>query len=191
MAIFNYSRIPDAVKKANGAYLPGHIAEVTPVDVKYAAIAGADLEDGQLVKKSYTNGVLTVSPLDASDATTAIFGVVVHDIRGQRVAGDGIIHTYVAGQEVTVMRVGYIAVPVQDSGTVTAGASVYFRNAVDSTNKHPVGGVETTAVSNAVVQFVGATFTGQVGYPLSSTQNGTTATAITARTAVIKLDLGL
>lgn len=192
MALFNYSKSPDVVKKSGGGFLPGHMSAVSPVDVKVAAVAGGALEDGQVVKMSLSNGIVTVSALASGNAATDVYGVIIHDVHGERSLGEGIIHTYVAGDHVTVLRQGYVAVPLQDVKTnVTAGGTVYVRVTASGSNAGlPIGGIETAADSAKCVA-ISAKFTGEVGCPLTGTQNGTTASAVTQTTAIIKLTLGL
>ena len=92
-------------------------------------------------------------------------------------------------QSISVLRTGYVWVPVQDNGTITAGGAVYVRTKADATNTAlPIGGIETGADSGDCLAWTGATFTGQVGFPLSATTNGTSSSGLTARVAQIKLD---
>lgn len=194
MAIFTYSRPTDAVKKVDGAYLPGQLAAVSPVDVIVPAIVGATaVENGQFVKKSVVNGVLTVVPFASGDTAADIFGIVLSDVRGQRVVGENIIHTYQPGQTVSIIRQGFVAVPLQVSTDLAADGQVYVRIAANATNTALiVGGVETKSVTDETAAVTGAVFTGQSGYPLTKEQNGTTvAGGLTSKTAVIKLTLGL
>jgi hypothetical protein len=194
MAIFTYSRPTDAVKKVDGAYLPGQLVAVSPVDVIVPAVVGATaLENGQVVKKAVVNGVLTVVPIASGDSATDVFGIVLSDVRGQRVASENIIHTYQPGQTVSIIRQGFVAVPLQQ-GSVVADASVYVRVTANSDTALPIGGIETAADSAKCVA-ISATFTGATGYPLSkevaTTETDDGVVYITSKTAVIKLTLGL
>ena len=194
MAIFTYSKMPDVVKKSGGAYLPGQLAEVTPVDVIYPAVVGSTaVENGQLVKKVVSNGVVTVVPIAASDTAADVFGIVLSDVHGQTVLSENIVRTYQPGQHVSILRNGFVAVPLQVSTDLAAGGQVYVRIAANATNTALIiGGVETKSVTDETVALTGATFTGQSGYPLTKEQNGTTvAGGLTSKTAVIKLNLGL
>lgn len=183
--IFNYSKMKDTVGKG---MLPGQKSRASNVDVirSKASSLTADIYDGMLVKLVVdANGVERVEP-----ATTAtdVFGVVVQDLRSQREAvkfGEPqYISKYIPGSTVSVMVKGYIYVPVHSTGVVTAGSPVQMLTTAK--DKAPVGAVVTTGGTA-----INAVFTGNYGFPLSSKQDGSTASALTAKTAEIVVDFDL
>lgn len=194
--IFNYSRIKDTVSRAG---LPGQKAKVTPVDTITAFVTGetGKFENGMAVKVvTDSKGVARVQPIAASDAADKVAGFILQDVTGEFIVSNPFgtsrfIHEYANGKEVSVISKGVIWVPVQDNGTITRGQKVYIRNKADATNGKPVGGVETTSISGENVA-INAYFTGQEGYPLASTNNGTTKDGgLTGRTAAIVIELPL
>lgn len=198
--IFNYSRMKDTVNKSG--MLPGQKSRVTPVDVirSKASSVTADIYDGMLVKLVVdANGVERVEPITSS--TDKVFGVVVQDLRGSREAvtfgTPQYITKYIPGSTVSVMLKGYIYVPVHTAGAIIAGDKVYMLTT--TSGKAPVGAIVTEAGSTVTVdgqeteiaEEINAVFTGNYGYPLSSTQDGSTSSALTAKTAEIAVDFDL
>lgn len=188
MAIFNYTKIHD-VYKQRGAALPGQITTDAGV-ITVAAIANEVLYPGQAVELYEDNGVTK-----AKNATTAakFSGIVLEDIHAQ-VGVQNLKHQFInevkAGQEVTVMRHGYVWVPIENATpTIARNGSVYIRTVAGSGKV--VGGLATAADSSNNAALTGIKLTGQAGFPLTGEQNGTTATAITGRTAEVKVELGL
>lgn len=190
--IFNYSKIKDTVSRAG---LPGQRAKVTPTDTATAFVTGTTgtFENGMAVKVvTDSHGVARVQPIVAGDTAETVAGFILQDITGEYVLSNPIgsprfIYQYANGKEVSVLSKGVIWVPVQDDGNIVKGQTVYVRNAVDSTNGHPVGGIETKSGTGLVA--IKAKFTGQVGYPLASNKNGTTTAGLTGRTAAIVVEL--
>ena len=192
--IFNYSRIKDTVSRAN---LPGQKGKVAGnVDSITAFVTGSTgkYENGMAVKiVADSNGIRRATPIASGDTADKVAGFIIQDLRGETVISQPFgaprfIHEYANGVEVSVMSKGVIWVPVQDSGEITAGSAVYIRNAADSTNGKPIGGIESaTATGN--VKLTGAYFTGRVGYPLANQNNGTTTAGLTGKTAEIAIEL--
>lgn len=185
--IFNYSSMKDTANK-NGM-LPGQKSRVTPVDVirSKASSVTSEIYDGMLVKLVVdANGVERVEPI--TSASDKVFGVVVQDLRASReVATFGqptYITKYIPGTTVSVMLKGYIYVPVHTAGAIVAGSKVHMLTT--ASGKAPVGAIATTGGEE-----INAVFTGNYGYPLSSKQDGSTASALTAKTAEIAVDFDL
>lgn len=184
--IFNYSSIKDTVAKA---MLPGQKSRVSNVDTIVAKPSSvtAEIEDGMLVK--LVEG--RVEPLAAGDTASDVFGIVVQDLRAQRRGGSftfgGAQHItgYVPGTNVSVMLKGFIYVPVADTAEIEAGAPV---NIVKTKADGKEVGV---VVSTGGEVLPNAVFTGNYGFPLSSKQDGTTASKLTAKTAEIAIDFTL
>jgi len=182
--LFNYSKIKDTINW--DALLPGQRGKMAPNDVVFAGIvkAGETLENGQAVKVEYgTDGAAIFSK-----ATTAanFVGFVLQDVEAQRngetFGKPQFIYEYPAGKQVQVLTQGYIAVPLQTaSPDVTAGAPVYIRTA--AADGKAVGSIESLAANGTVLTNV--SFTGRAGFPLAASTNGTSASALTGRTALV------
>lgn len=191
--LFNYTKIKEVFSKV-GAAVPGKQTTLAPQPVVFAAIAGEDLEAGQAVAITRTNGVYVATACDDADDFE---GIILADVHAQEVRTDLAnqqIYQFKAGTTISVLRNGYVWVPIQNATpTIARGGTVYIREAANATNTAlPVGGLESALVSDETVALNGITFTGKVGFPLSGTQNGTTvASGLTGRTAEVKIELGL
>ena len=199
--IFNYTKGYDVIKfDTIGACLPGYASTLAPIFASFAGIVADDyVENGQLVKVVRdTTGkmnALTIKGIVANDAATAVAGVVMSDLKGQHFINDsGVQYVYqtAKGQTATVLRNGYIWVPVQTATpTIAKGGAVYMRNKASTTNTAlPIGGIESSAVSGENVALTNFEFTGLVGFPCTGQNNGTTTTGLTGRTAQVKVSLG-
>lgn len=199
--IFNYTKGYDVIKfDTIGACLPGYASTLAPIFASFAGIVADDyVENGQLVKVVRdTTGkmnALTIKGIVANDAATAVAGVVMSDLKGQHFINDsGVQYVYqtAKGQTATVLRNGYIWVPVQNATpTIAKGGAVYMRNKASSTNTAlPIGGIESAALSGENVALTNFEFTGLVGFPCTGQNNGTTTTGLTGRTAQVKVSLG-
>lgn len=199
--IFNYTKGYDVIKfDTIGACLPGYASTLAPIFASFAGIVADDyVENGQLVKVVRdTTGkmnALTIKGIVANDAATAVAGVVMSDLKGQHfINNSGVQYIYqtAKGQTATVLRNGYIWVPVQNATpTIAKGGAVYMRNKASSTNTAlPIGGIESAAVSGENVALTNFEFTGLVGFPCTGQNNGTTTTGLTGRTAQVKVSLG-
>ena len=199
--IFNYTKGYDVIKfDTIGACLPGYASTLAPIFASFAGIVADDyVENGQLVKVVRdTTGkmnALTIKGIVANDAATAVAGVVMSDLKGQHFINDsGIQYVYqtAKGQTATILRNGYIWVPVQNvTPTIAKGGAVYMRNKASTTNTAlPIGGIESSAVSGENVALTNFEFTGLVGFPCTGQNNGTTTTGLTGRTAQVKVSLG-
>lgn len=199
--IFNYTKGYDVIKfDTIGACLPGYASTLAPIFASFAGIVADDyVENGQLVKvvRDTTDkmNALTIKGIVANDAATAVAGVVMSDLKGQHFINDsGVQYIYqtAKGQTATVLRNGYIWVPVQTATpTIAKGGAVYMRNKASATNTAlPIGGIESSAVSGENVALTNFEFTGLVGFPCTGQNNGTTTTGLTGRTAQVKVSLG-
>lgn len=199
--IFNYTKGYDVIKfDTIGACLPGYASTLAPIFASFAGIVADDyVENGQLVKVvRNTTGkmnALTIKGIVANDAATAVAGVVMSDLKGQHFINDsGVQYVYqtAKGQTATVLRNGYIWVPVQNATpTIAKDCVVYMRNKASTTNTAlPIGGIESDAASGENVALTNFKFTGLVGFPCTGQNNGTTTTGLTGRTAQVKVSLG-
>ena len=199
--IFNYTKGYDVIKfDTIGACLPGYASTLAPIFASFAGIVADDyVENGQLVKvvrdTSEKMNALTIEGIVANDTATAVAGVVMSDLKGQHFINDsGVQYIYqtAKGQTATVLRNGYIWVPVQNATpTIAKGGAVYMRNKASSTNTAlPIGGIESASLSGENVALTNFEFTGLVGFPCTGQNNGTTTTGLTGRTAQVKVSLG-
>ena len=199
--IFNYTKGYDVIKfDTIGACLPGYASTLAPIFASFAGIVADDyVENGQLVKAVRDTeekmNSLTIEGIVANDAATVVAGVVMSDLKGQHFINDsGVQYIYqtAKGQTATVLRNGYIWVPVQNvTPTIAKGGAVYMRNKASTTNTAlPIGGIESAAVSGENVALTNFEFTGLVGFPCTGQNNGTTTTGLTGRTAQVKVSLG-
>lgn len=199
--IFNYTKGYDVIKfDTIGACLPGYASTLAPIFASFAGIVADDyVENGQLVKvvrdTSEKMNALTIEGIVANDAATTVAGVVMSDLKGQHFINDsGVQYIYqtAKGQTATVLRNGYIWVPVQNATpTIAKGGAVYMRNKASTTNTAlPIGGIESASISGENVALANFEFTGLVGFPCTGQNNGTTTTGLTCRTAQVKVSLG-
>lgn len=199
--IFNYTKGYDVIKfDTIGACLPGYASTLAPIFASFAGIVSDDyVENGQLVKvvrdTEEKMNALTIEGIVANDTATVVAGVVMSDLKGQHFINDsGVQYIYqtAKGQTATVLRNGYIWVPVQNATpTIAKGGAVYMRNKASTTNTAlPIGGIESAAVSGENVALTNFEFTGLVGFPCTGQNNGTTTTGLTGRTAQVKVSLG-
>lgn len=199
--IFNYTKGYDVIKfDTIGACLPGYASTLAPIFASFAGIVADDyVENGQLVKvvrdTSEKMNALTIEGIVANDTATAVAGVVMSDLKGQHFINDsGVQYIYqtAKGKTATVLRNGYIWVPVQNATpTIAKGGAVYMRNKASSTNTAlPIGGIESASLSGENVALTNFEFTGLVGFPCTGQNNGTTTTGLTGRTAQVKVSLG-
>lgn len=199
--IFNYTKGYDVIKfDTIGACLPGYASTLAPIFASFAGIVADDyVENGQLVKvvrdTEEKMNALTIEGIVANDAATDVAGVVMSDLKGQHFINDsGVQYIYqtAKGQTATVLRNGYIWVPVQNATpTIAKGGAVYMRNKASTTNTAlPIGGIESASISGENVALTNFEFTGLVGFPCTGQNNGTTTTGLTGRTAQVKVSLG-
>lgn len=201
MSIFNYTAIKDSVNYS--AFLPGQKgAHYDPNTVIVAAIAEDTIEFGSVVDvhpdaDDQGIGCRYVEPIVVGATIDKLTGIALADVKGQNILitrqAHQFINAYAKGQSVSVMKKGFVWVPVQSSGTVEAGGTVYVRVKASTNNASlPIGGIETAADSTNTLAWTGAKFTGDNGFPLSGTNDGTTvAGGLTGKTAEIHLDLDL
>ena len=199
--IFNYTKGYDVIKfDTIGACLPGYASTLAPIFASFAGIVADDyVENGQLVKvvrdTEEKMNALTIEGIVANDTATVVAGVVMSDLKGQHFINDGgvqYIYQTAKGQTATVLRNGYIWVPVQNATpTIAKGGAVYMRNKASTTNTAlPIGGIESASISGENVALTNFEFTGLVGFPCTGQNNGTTTTGLTGRTAQVKVSLG-
>lgn len=191
--LFNYTSPKEVFSKV-GAALPGKQTLLAPQPIVFAGVAGEDLEAGQAVEVSKSNGVFVVTKCDAA---ADFAGIVLADVHAQHVKdSNGMQHIYAfpKGTTVSVLREGYVWVAVQNATpTITRGASAYVRIAANASNASlAVSGIESAAVEDETAALTGCKFTGNVGFPCVGENNGSTVlNGATGRTAEVKVELGL
>lgn len=201
MSIFNYTAIKDSVNYS--AFLPGQKgSHYDPNTVIVPAVAEDTIEFGSVVDVHLDAddqgiGCRYAKPIVSNATIDKLTGIALADVKGQNVLitrqAHQFINAYAKGQAVSVMKKGFVWVPVQSSGTINEGGAVYVRVKASSTNASlPIGGIETAADSTNTIAWTGVKFTGESGFPLSGTNDGTTvAGGLTGKTAEIYLDLDL
>ena len=183
--LFNYTRVKDTINWEG--LLPGQRGKLAPNDVVIAGVVkrGETLENGQAVEVSYGDDGSAI--FANATAANKFVGFVLQDILAQRngetFGTPQFIYEYPAGRQVQVLTQGYIAVPLQTANpTVTAGGTVYIRTT--AADGKQIGSIESLAANGTAL--TGVTFTGRIGFPLSGSQDGTTAAdALTGRTALV------
>lgn len=191
--LFNYTSGLTETFNRSGAYMPGQIVKA---GWKLAPSLNSlstepRIEFGQVVKRALTAGGLPyATSLAVSDTEANVYGIAIRDVVSQSQADFGAfqaqyIYTYFPGQTVSVLREGYISVPVQN-GTPTIGGSVYIRNQTNSANQYlPIGGIEATSVSGENFQWTKATFESGPYFPMNGTSVTPSQTVATSQCATI------
>jgi len=173
--LFNYGSHLSQVFNQTGAYLPGQLADT---DFRFVETFGTDpanmVEYGEVVKLKSGSPTIVV-PLEAADTASDIYGIVVrtfNQISGATygINGSQFVYETGAGGQVSVMRKGIIAVPVQ-YGTPAIGTTLLVRIGANSTYTHlPIGGVEAgTAVDDETITVTGLRFRSGPAFPMQST----------------------
>lgn len=196
MPLFNYtSGLKDTFIRT-GSYMPGQIAKTgwKQAPALNSLTTNPAIEFGQAVKRAVDgNNLPYAAAIQTGDTAADLYGIAVRDVVSQSQVSLGAftnsyISTFTPGQAVTILRKGWIAVPVQN-GTPTIGGTVYMRVTASETNVNlPIGGFETAADDGKCVA-IPATFEGVATFPMngiSTTPNETTATS---QVAVIYIDL--
>lgn len=190
--LFNYASGLKDTYIRTGSYLPG---EITKTGWKQAPSLNSAIaiEFGQAVKRVVTGAVPIASPIETSDTAADLYGIAVRDVQSQSQVTYGaytksFISNYIPGQGITVIRKGWVCVPVQN-GTPTIGGTVYMRVAANSGNANlPIGGFETSNSSGECVA-INATFESGPIFPMNGTSTTPTASVPTSQVAVIYLNL--
>lgn len=193
--LYDYNSGLKQIFNRKGSYLPGMIAKSgwKQVDAVNSYANGTPIEFGQVLKRvvDQTTRVPVVTAIEEDDPYNVFFGVAVRDVISQsdvnfNSTNANIVTHYISGQPISVMREGYIAVPVQQ-GTPIAGNPVYVRVAPSATNPAlPLGGIEAFAdVGN--VAWKNVVFESDGYYALEGTNVLTNTNGITSQCATIKI----
>lgn len=190
--LFDYeSGIPEIYKRQGGNY-PGQISK-TGFERKEAFNSSSPsdrIEFGQVVKR-IGGASPYVTAISADDTAPRFFGVAINDVLSESIANldltnPRLIKQYFSGSVVSVLTEGFICVPVQN-GNPVVGDPVYVRIAASETNSAlPIGGIETAGTG--CVKWKGARFESTGFYPFISTNNGTSASGVTGKCAIIFLE---
>jgi hypothetical protein len=215
--LFNYAAIKDTYNK--DGMLPGQQGVISGNDQIAVGVAlDSDyIENGQVVVLSpYVDAAgiagknapafisvaaaVSGSVIPDGSGNYKFYGVVLADIHAAISFNAGVpqfIYKY-KGQPISVLRTGYVWVPVNVTTPATElalGAQAYVKIASGGTYQYcPLGavtGADTTSGTPDVVHstaWTGATFTGRYGFPLSGTGNATTSSVLTGLCALVKLD---
>lgn len=194
--LFNYTSGLSEVFNRTGSYVPGQIAKsgwkLAPA--LNTLSSSPAIEFGQVVKRVVdANGLPYASAIESGDTADVIYGIAVRDVTSQSTLDLGVtpqyIYSYHPGQAITVLREGYICVPVQN-GTPAVGGKVYVRVAANADNANlPIGGIETTLVAGETVELPGATFESGAYFPFNGTSVTPTESIATSQCATIFITL--
>lgn len=194
--LFNYSSGLKDTFIRQGSYLPGQIAKTgwKQAPALNTLATEPNIEFGQAVKRAVNdNNLPYATAIESGDAATDLYGIAVRDVVSQSSVtyganGTSFIYSFANGQPVTILRKGWIAIPVQN-GTPTVGGTVYMRVTASDTNANlPIGGFETAADDGKCVA-IPATFESVALFPMNGVSTAPTADVATSQTAVIYLDL--
>lgn len=195
--LFNYTSGLSEVFNRTGSYLPG---QLTKSGWKMAPSLNTlsnqpRIEFGQVIKRAVNAaGLPYATSIAAGDTAANVYGIAIRDVVSQSQADYGAfqasqIYTYFPGQPISVLRKGYISVPVQN-GTPTVGGKVYIRIAANEANANlPIGGIETAAVEDETVELPNAVFESGAYFPMNGTSVTPTADVATSQCATIFIDL--
>lgn len=189
--LFNY---PNGLKEEfnrDGSYMPGTITKTgwQLCESINSLATNPPIEFGTVLKRTTTNnGLPYVTTIAEDDSFEVFYGIAVKDDVSQNTVNvsefqNQIIHQYTAGYPISVMKSGYITVPIQ-AGTPIAGNPVWVRVApsTDNPSLH-IGGIEAEAsVGNVAwknVEFISGPY-----YPLNGTEQ-TTSNGATSMCATI------
>lgn len=194
--LFNYNAGLKETFDRKGAFMPGQIAKTGWKRVEAINTKSTDprIEFGQVVKRKVENKVPYAVAIEASDTADKIYGIAVRDVVSQSQVTFGAntvsyIHDYAAGQGISVMREGYIAVPVQ-KGTPQIGGKVYVRiTASDSNTYLPIGGIEAEADGVKTIELPNAEFVSDAYFPMNGTSVAPTENVATSQVATIFIRL--
>lgn len=204
MGFFKWSAGISEVFKPSAGLLPGDLAKTGwKLAQAFPIKAAVDLEFGSVVETELVGTVTVVKPKAATTdtlqaaETMEIFGIALRDAVGQqtRVIGTTMINAYPRNYNATIVKKGYVTVPVQ-AGTPAVGGDVWVKVKANSTKTYlPVGGIEaaqdTTGTTGSEVYYnrkaSNAKFETVGTYPLNYA-GVASATNETGMVAVIFLD---
>lgn len=190
--LFDYSSGLKEEFNRKGSYMPGTIAK-SPYKICESVNSlstNPPIEFGIVLKRKVTdNGLPYVTTIEEDDSFTEFYGVAVKDVLSQSSVNrndfqNQLIYTYIAGYPISVLKSGYVAVPVQN-GTPIATHQVWVRVAPSTENPSlPIGGIEAEG-SVGCVAWKGVFFESDGYYPLKGTNAGTTTNGTTSVCATI------
>lgn len=195
--LFNYTSGLSDVFNRTGSYMPGQIAKSGwKLAPSLNTLSNEPrIEFGQVIKRAVTDaGLPYATSLVAGDTADAVYGIAIRDVVSQSQADYGAfqasqIFTYFPGQPISVMRKGYIAVPVQN-GTPAVGGKVYIRVAANAANANlPIGGIEAAEVEGETVELPNAVFESGAYFPMNGTSVTPDESVATSQCATIYIDL--
>jgi len=194
--LFDYASGHSQVFDQNGAYLPGRLPKTGYQVVEtFQTDATKPVEYGEVVKISATDAKKVV-PIEAGDAAADVYGVVVRTYNqiSNATYASGVnqfVYQPAPGQAVSVMRKGWIAIPVQ-KGTPAVGTTLTVRIALATPDTGlPIGGIEAgDAVALETVAVTGMRFVSGPGFPMKSVVVENVGNG-TGQTAIIAIDFAL
>lgn len=191
--LFNYNSGIKETFNRKGSYLPGQITKNgwKMIDAINSRTNDNAIEFGTVLKRLIDNNtkIPYVTSIEEDDVYTVFYGIAIRDVVGQSSANltspeANFIKTYHKGQQISVMREGYVCVPVQN-GTPIPGDQVYVRVAPSLENPNlPIGGIEAIAALGTVA-WKGVTFESGAYFPVKDTNTQPTQLKETSQCATI------
>lgn len=190
--LFNYNSGLKQVFNRDGSYLPGQKAK-TGWKLVESLNSNQVIEFGQVVKRviDETTNVPLATSIVEDDDYTSFYGVALRDVVSQSSSNfnstnANYITNYYIGCPISVMREGYVSVPVQN-GEPYVGGQVYVRVAPSIKNPNlPIGGIEALGdVGN--VAWKNVFFKSNGYFAMEGTNNYTTSENPTSQCATIQL----
>lgn len=193
--LFNYNSGIKEIFLRKGAYLPGQIAKSgwKLVESVNSLNTNPAIEFGTVLKRQIepTTKIPYVTQIEEDDEPSDFYGVAVKDVTSEisvdlASTNARIIKNYLNGVAISVMREGYICVPVQN-GTPITGEQVYVRIMPSMTNPSlPIGGIEALA-SQGTIAWKNVFFESGPYFPLEGNNISTSADTPTSQCATIKV----
>lgn len=191
--LFNYNSGIKETFNRKGAYLPGQITKSgwKMVDAINSRNSDDAIEFGTVLKRLIDNDtkIPYVTNIVEDDAYTTFYGIAVRDVISQHTTNlaspnANFIKSYYKGETISVIREGYVCVPVQN-GTPIPGDQVYVRvkPSLDNPNL-PIGGIEAIAALGTVA-WKGVTFESGAYFPVKGTNTQPNQTTETSQCATI------
>ena len=153
------SRTLDIVVNLALARLEGEISRLNQAMTIEAFVnfGATALAVGQVIIYDPSN---TQGGLLPSGATDKVRGLLIREVRQGGVTGAATVPQYAAA---SALKIGYAIVKCVN-GTPADGGKVYYRYALGQTGSstRAIGTIETAAITNEVIELVGATFCGTV-----------------------------
>lgn len=196
--LFNYNSGIKELFNRQGSYLPGQMSKTTDLfftESINSLDTNEPIEFGTVLKREIdvNTNIPYVCPIEEDDTYDKFYGIAIRDIISQYATNYGanqsnFITSYVNGYPISVLREGYITVPVQN-GTPIPGQPVYVRVMTSTDNPNlPIGGIEATA-STGTVEWKNVKFVSGPYFPAQGNSTTPTAQIPTSQCATIYVSI--